>query len=273
MAHNCARLCGAGITTNSLYNQLGLSYTGGIDVNSLVYCPALAVDIKSIGLTAQGVKILPRVMPDGSIYEAHGRQVWDIWDIIGEKHYQYPIDFYQEVRHKGFSRKIPKTANLSMLSPYSVHFVLHKYAVMKWDANNTNERDLWLGVQEKACLRDIEKHDHPSDPWIYGPEVESCCKLWWAHPTKNESHYFPSRNTYNRPGIGYVFEVLPREDDCDISTTYGRFMWFPIGHMVVTANTDGEFTPEAEEVIEALRKAGLADTIEKVDINDLPEED
>lgn len=266
MATNRARLCGPGLTRDSIYHQLELS-NRGIPIWKLVFCPPILADAALLGLSAQGVQILKRIGRDGTpVLDPNGHEIYDIWDIIGQSFYPHTIDFYMEVNHKGLSRKIPKTAQLDLLGPWSVHFVLHEKALADLNsANGTNARKLWLDADQHGthCIRHIPDHDRPAGPWIYGPEGLFCSKLWWHVTSEKES------KGGIRHGVGYDFQVFPHPDDVQLDFQLARFMWFPMGSLVFTYDEEGKMS-EANQ--EALSKVNLDIKVETVDVDDIAEE-
>ena len=260
MAFNKARLCGPGLTTNSLYNQVGFSPTG-TPIENFVFCTPISA--AGLQLSVMGINILPRVTSLGTIAKnAVGRDIYDIWDIVGQSFYPEAVDFYEEVKQDGFSRKIPKTAPIQFLSKESRHYLLHEKALVSLtgDKKDTAKWQLQASLRMQVeCLRHRQNHfDNSADEW--------CSRMWWFSLDEKTCSQ-DNRGIWYRTGVNHAYRVYPLGNDLNFQLA--RFMWMPLGNLVVTKTDDGDLSEENEEVIEKLEKAGLGRKTEVVDINDV----
>lgn len=153
------RGCGTRVK-GGVYSECGVSKDGKYDASDFVVCEPLVVDADKMGLAAIGTKLIRR--KDGT---------WDIFDIIGVKHYRNPTDFLEEATRFGFSRRLSSALDFSLLTPGSRHVLLHAHGHLD------NAGDFFAARDEEHgwdCPRRLEHHRDPAQP----PAM--CASLWWS---------------------------------------------------------------------------------------------
>ena len=113
-----ARLCGSGRKAGEVYLESALGAGGGAVENFLVDVP-LALDAQAWGISPLGVS---------TFVDEHG--VKHVLDWVGATHYPEVVDFIEEARVSGVSRKVSHMAPIQGLSPASRLWLLHPRAVL-----------------------------------------------------------------------------------------------------------------------------------------------
>lgn len=136
---------------------------GGRPVEDFLIDPPVVLEPEqrqALGLAALGVTLLER---DG---------VTHVLDVVGREHYPRVVDFVDEVRRLGVSRRISRTADFSRLGPDSRLVLLHEHA----DVANALEFPT-----DKRCPREVEEH-------LADGYRGMCARLWWDERLEAARH-------------------------------------------------------------------------------------
>lgn len=191
--------------------------------------PTWLVDpARDLGLSAQGVRILPR--PDGS-------NIYDIYDWIGEEHYEYAPDFIMEADNLlGTSRLVDKgTPNLGMLTPESRHFFgFPKGQVVNFDP-------LWNDyLRELPCPTKQAMHNCNDKLW--------CTGLLWEATFRSRKKPYPTgierkikipmprnrKDAYGEPvSPEFYYAGAVQPETMDREWLFGFCYWQPIPRLEV----------------------------------------
>lgn len=153
------RGCGMRVQ-NGVYAECGLSPHGRPVEFFLIDPPLPVPDTVLAGLPNIGVQLFER---DG---------IWHVLDRVGLEHYPTPVDFVEEVRRLGVSRRLPRTLDFSKLTPESRLLLVHDRA---WFADALDH------VPAFRCTREHHKHT-PED--MLGADF--CAGMWWENAFNGE---------------------------------------------------------------------------------------
>jgi len=163
---NVIRKCGRRIY-GGIYVTLGTDDRGLLTIEDTLIDPPVPIDAQKIGLSPIGVALIER----GGVYH--------LLDWVGETHYPQPVDFIEEARRYGVSRRVPKTLDFAKLTHESRLIVVHPkayianydlyYSKMPW------RPDDW------ACRCDKPHHNTRSIP------KEMCINLLWDDAEQDDS--------------------------------------------------------------------------------------
>lgn len=166
-----ARGCGSSRDAGGIYLECGDDEGGGLPMWELIQDPVKSVDIKALGLSPVGVKL---VEVDG---------VWHVFDWVGAEHYPNAADFIEEAVRLGISRRISRKEDFSKLTSASRLVLVHPRAVIA-------EVPDWLKMRECPCPTGHVGHD--------GSHFNCAGSLWHiAHPQTTDSR--PMDHNYEPP--------------------------------------------------------------------------
>lgn len=263
MNYDIQRGCGY-LKKGMIYDQVDQSESGK-PISYFIIDPPIAIeDPVAMGISAQGVSLLPRFNPitGQPVLDEDGAQVFDIWDWVGTEYYPETSDFVEEVRYRGLSRLTPKSIDYSKLSPKSCHILLHGKAVLDEDSKKFIYR--WSqtsSVGAPKCLKKIPVHDNPTDDFI-DTINDTCSKMWYHTKLKSGDE---SRVLKIDLPCGVSYGMIGHSK---FSPTYtlGAFMQFPVGMFTVVVDKVENKHEEALKVLENLGRA-LQPRIRLVDPN------
>lgn len=115
----------------------------GLAIEHFLIDPPLPVDLDAIGASPIGTHFFDR---DG---------VTHVLDVVGAEHYELPIDFVEETRRFGLSRRIARNSDFARLGPGSRIFLAHaKAGIDNTEAYHAarGEGDRWCPKQEAAHI-------------------------------------------------------------------------------------------------------------------------
>ncbi len=223
-ARAVVRGCGTR-TAGGIYAECGTSPFGQ-PVEFFLIDPPVRYSVMNIEIAAVGVKLLSR----GGV--SH------IFDWVGAEHYENVVDFIEEVRRFGLSRRLPITTEFEYLTPDSRLVTMHERAYVH------NWQDLLRRVE---TIPQCPKAKH-GVPW-----EQFCAGFWWydvsgAFLDNDEPHgAFALRRM---PSFDYVVRPPidgPREYEA------GAFARWPISRLVVVRD------PDSDSDAQAMEKAEVAD--------------
>lgn len=204
-----------------------------IPLEDFLQCPAVPVDPNQIGLSAQGI-----LVKEGTPYGRKG--IWDIFDWVGTNHYPYVPDFVEEGQRYGFSRRVPKSAPLNLLTTESMHLLAHSRAIIK------NYKPFYEDRQNiRLCPRGHEIHNS-------GEAEQSCLGLLWEvldpdlEDQRIHRRWFPPK-TENQ------FDYKAAHYHEDVEWEFGIFAALPITSFEVI---DDPYSDKAEQAMQLLEESG-----------------
>ncbi len=206
----------------------------GVSIVEFLFDPPILADLGELGVSPRGVTLIER---DGDIHVA---------DYVGEKFYPNVLDFVEEVRRFGLSRRLPKNLNFSKLTPASRIFLIHRRA---WIDNAT----LYFAAREGnawPCPKGIAGHMDSANP----PGM--CASLWWEDIDGGEKLPPPPDDPRwvrrDMPSFSYAGRSRP----AGVSPIYrpAFFMGLPLARIVVVSDPEGG---SHEEAVEKAGAAGL----------------
>lgn len=165
LAHGGRRMCGEGRVAGSIYLECGVC-VGGTPIEQFLKDPPARLLPHQFNLKTRGVNVI--TTPDG---------VSHILDWIGSEHYEYPVDFIEEARVMGISRRISKTADMSRLGPGSMLIMAHAKGTM------VNMEEVLAGSQV-VC------------PNLIHRPGERCAGVHWTAPGVNGRRSRVDGSTY-----------------------------------------------------------------------------
>lgn len=250
------RGCG-NMKSDGLYITWSLG-SHGIPINKLVLCPVWTFDRAKMGIGTQGMTILPQLKPDGSFsYTSAGDLVYDLYDHVGEDHYKYKADFFEEVCWGGLSRRIPKTAKFDLLIPgKSVHYLCHSNSAIAPEhielvRNSVNRENT------PQCLWNLEQHKLP----FQSDFMKTCSAMWWHEHYEKDTVAQNGEEIRHMPSFSYhVYSQAQK-----LEYNYGAFMVFPIGTFVGTTTKSGDISEQMEKALKTLKARGFNTTV--LDLN------
>lgn len=192
-----------------------------------VYDPPVPIyEPEQMGISAQGISFIE----NGDHFNAI--------DWVGASHYPYVPCFIEEGLLFGFSRRIPKTADFSKITPDSKHILIHKRAYIKDPLPYYEKR------MKKSCPKEKEHPEHlvMSD--------YPCIELLWE--AMDHGKKVADRGIdYEMPS--FKFHAWQSPEGVTPEFQLGAFMWLPINRIeVVYDNIGGTH----EKALEILRKSG-----------------
>jgi len=136
----------------------------GEDLGEMLFDPpVLAKDI--ILELPNGHVISAAELPSRGMVVARirGDSKWHVWDVVGMKDYPYPVDFIEELRIGGLSRRMPPHLRIDLLSKDSGIFLLHDRGAL------LNAHEYYRHLSGYSCPM-----GHAHQPG------EMCAGLWWC---------------------------------------------------------------------------------------------
>ena len=218
------RGCGSRVK-GGIYLECGLG-PGGSPLEDFLICPPLLLDVKALGITPVGTKLIKR----GS--------AWHVVDWVGEEYYPNVCDFTEEIRKFGLSRRLAKNTDFSKLTPESRILLLHSRAYVAnfddFDAVWAYSEDSRPGHPFPRCPKGIVGHDQENAP--------GCCTgVYWQDivgGTEVAGSKVPRRCERMMPSFRYHGSARP----ADVAPEYlpAVFASFPISRIVAVQSTARE---------------------------------
>lgn len=234
------RGCGE-LAHDALYHYWPLG-NRGMPINWFLLCPVWIVDREKLGISYQGITILPRMDLSGQqeVDQASGKAIYDAWDVVGRKHYPYKTDFYEEGRLQGFSRRWPTSIDTSLLLPgISLHYLCTDAGGYQIDdAEEIRTRVDDDHINGPFCRKypglNMQGHKVP-----YGDRYfEACSALWYYEQAEGDCTQVISqwmrvtKSTVPSTGLKMGYTVHPRKTEP--KWLFGAFMALPIGQFMAT---------------------------------------
>jgi hypothetical protein len=250
------RGCGS-VTKNSIYHYWAVGATG-VPLQQFLLCVPFQIDMVKMGIKTRGVTLLPAYQDGKPVLNDDSTQVYDVYDYIGQKYYPYAVDFYEEGRRKGFSRKIPTNTRWDLLSDKSMHYMIHATAFV--DCPET----LGLNYREAlvmGCAKRLPEHQVWENP-------VNCTSLWYTTTAEPEDQM--GKAIVDRHFTDFSYVVMPTAANFTFKTAV--FLGLPMSmcHIVGTPKSlEGEpqFT---QDVLDALGRTSpsLRDNTRRLNVDE-----
>jgi hypothetical protein len=248
-----ARGCGASRSLGDVYAECGLGRgRNAKPLEFFMVCPPIPIDKDRLGLDEVGVKL---IRDNNGIYH--------IFDIVSQNDYPNVLDFGEEVRRFGLSRKVAVTTNFHLLTRESRFVILHKRGYIE------NAEEYFAARAEDAewnCPKVLPQHE---DRGLTPP---MCASVWWEDITINDKHGGHSldgrRHVMRKmPSFSYScsmdartgmpdgrFKALLRPEGVKPQHRLAICFSFPVTNWAVIRDRGGN---EHQRAVEKLSSAGL----------------
>lgn len=210
----------------------------GLPVDHFLICPPVSFSENELDLSAQGLKLIPA--------DWRGEpEVYDVFDVVGERFYPTVPHFVEEAAHFGTSRRAQPTFQFGLLTDKSRHFFLHKKAVI---VDPTKPFDNRLGI--RRCPQEHEVHDEQPQQ-LY----QMCLALLWETViscTDTEKRVFRATLDcgYDDRKPKLDFGAAPKE--WNLEWEMGLFMWQPISAIEVIQDPINDAHAQAMRYLDEL---------------------
>ena len=203
----------------------------GDPADYFMICPPFEVDLGEMGISTQGMTILPDPDEPG---------IYNVWDVVGQDY--LPADFIEEDKQDGTSRLVPtpQVPSLDMLTPgKSRHFFVAKASLV----DPKSVYDQLDDTRIKMCPAGHEEHNNPNDDHIY----QMCTSFLWETvdtlPKKNRRlHQVFMPRYMAKKDEEYLWSYWAnawRKNWEPLEWVYAAFYWKPIDRVeIVKDNTD-----------------------------------
>lgn len=251
------RGCGTRVS-GGLYLECGTGY-GGKPLEFFLSDPPIPMTCD----TKLGVELIER----GGVVH--------VLDWVGEQHYPFVTDLLEEGRHYGFSRRIPRTLNLSRLSAQSRLLIVHaRGLVVNHEALRPfMPKHLNTPYTEQGRRKPAHKHhcghlERTGSPEHYQPDphTHGCTRdLWAVPPATRVEDGAPPR--YVREFASLSYDVAPLAPDAPAPEYVSALVAsLPITNISVIKARDGSHQQTLEKVKEMLEwEGGLRISVTEAD--------
>jgi len=232
----------------------------GMPIETFLLDPPVQISpdtFAALGLSNIGVKVIKKTTRTACDPDESARNIsCNVWDIVGESHYPNTVDIIEEARRFGFSRRLPKTLDFSLLTPQSRLILLHQRA---WIENFAEY------AKRPAGFADCPKHITSHDPWWDGTTAINCIGMLWQDVedgipfTETEAGRAEIDNpAYHRLVIrnmpSFEYRAFRRPDGVTPDRSLAIFANLPIGRIVVVKDDEGG---QHEAAFERARQSSL----------------
>lgn len=142
----------------------------GVPIEECLFDPPVPADLAELGVTPRGVTLIER---DG---------VTHIVDYVGEESYPNVMDFVEEVRRFGLSRRLPKNLDFSRIGPASRILLIHKKA---WIENSAEYFAARPQMAAWPCPKRLDEHKYPA-------AAPAMCASLWREDLEGDDLEIPS---------------------------------------------------------------------------------
>ena len=197
-----------------------------------------------------------------------------VLDWVGEQHYPFPSDFLEEGRHYGFSRRIPRTLDLSRLSANSRLLVIHARglvvnheALRPFMPEHYNSAYTEQGKRKPAHKHHCGHLERTASPEHLQPDPRKhgCTRDLWVPPASRVEDGVPPR--YVREFASVSYEVVPLAPDAPAPEYASALVAsLPITNISVIKARDGSHQETLEKVKAMLEwEGGLRISVAEAD--------
>lgn len=211
---------------------------------NFLLCPTVPIeDPNSYGISAIDMALISR-----GVTNAEGKEIFDIYDWIGEGSYPNPMDWIFEIDKLGFHQKV-KTAQIAKLVPESNYFAIHPRG---WINNPRPYIEKWQTSElYPKCPANHEPHIKENKVWV---DSNQMCTGLLLNDTVKGTPISGRQVTRTMPSFEYQ-AWSPAVDDA--TYTPAIFFRLPIGVMaefLVYEDSVGNTHEAALKELEALDK-------------------
>lgn len=233
-----ARRCGSRIA-GGVYIEVPLG-PGGVPIEHFICDPAIRVP-DGIDIPKRGM-----VMREG----ADGTHI--LYDWIGEDQYPNVLDFVEEVREQGLSRRISSTFEFGDLTPDVRYCAIHKRGYVHNEPDYREYVATHPFVLPDGSTRPRPWHCPKRLHTVDGEHEEPCSGVWWQDIRSSEVQPTEILGIVRMPtalGNSYLAHPTPEE----ITPMYmpGIIMIFPVVKLSVIRGKDGEHDKPYEQAQKA----------------------
>ncbi len=235
-----------------IYAEVALAPTGK-PIEHFLLEPTVPVP-ESFELPAIGTKLMeqyiynPDANPEDAFSVPFDGPIWHIADLIGANNYPYPVDWIEETRVKGASRRLSPKIDFSKLNHQSRMLFAHTKARI------VNPTDYYAARRIPICPK--RRRSHRSIPGIiendvnfYPYQPDMCAGLWWHDLPADE---FEKGVDWSSPHVGGAFRIIgdhpfvcwPRPEGLIPQYETAFFCSLPLTRLVVVKGNDHEINLE-----------------------------
>lgn len=214
---------------------------GGEPLESFLICPPLAVDLDELGISPLGVHLIER------------EGVYHVFDVVGEQHYPNLMDFIEEARRFGVSRRC-EGIDYSKITGASRLVLIHKRAIIE------NARDYYNVIPRTANMLPFCRKKNPGHDKRFeaGELTETCSGLWYHDVEKldqDEPGAIDDQPYGPRTMPSFAYHAYQRPEGLTPEYAYGIFAIFPLTQFEVVDNPEDE---KHQEKVKRVREAGVS---------------
>ena len=201
-----------------VYFECGLGADGS-PVEAFLICPPVPVEYLPFELPTLGV-VAQQATKDGPYH---------VFDHVGSQHYLNVLDFVEEVRRFGMSRRVPKTFDFSKITEKSQHILAHARA----DIVDPLPYHVERSPKRRWCPKGIDEHDDLGF-------TKMCAGLWWWDVEGGDEHVNGLDGvTYTKRAMpSFSYRAHPRPAGLKPEYRRALFMALPITRIVVVKAKD-----------------------------------
>jgi hypothetical protein len=168
-------------------------------LDTFIHDPPVHIDIKDLGLSAQGINVLPR--PDGS-------GIYDAFDIVGAQDYPYFPDWYHETLFMGTSRRWEgnEQGKALLTSKSKIHHIFRNGTILNTGDFHTER------ATDKICRSKNPHHQNiPVEMLDFAP---CCTDLLWESISIRQCDRKIKGRAFERthPSLSPYIAFTPPED-------------------------------------------------------------
>lgn len=229
-----------------VYWEVGMG-PDGMPLEHFLIDPPTPLPEEYQGMSRQGV----------TTYTDPKTGVTHVLDWVGEEHYPNVMDFTEEVRRFGLSRRIPKNFDFSLITEKSRILLIHRRAII---------RNCYEYPAPDTCPKQYANHTPEADPDNYNPR-RFCIGHWRMDLTIPEGeggevggeaaeglhreHEGKTWKYAERRCPSFNYAGFMRPDEVEPTYTPGIFASFPCGRLVVVKDDDDSHMETFDKMLSA----------------------
>ena len=236
-----ARGCGSARIAGGAYLEVPVG-ANGHPLEEFLVDPPRPIDVVKLGISPVGVHAI-------EVATAEGPATW-LFDWIGSEHYPNVVDYLEETRNLGVSRRAPSSLAWEKIDHRTRLVLLHARAM----------------IADPAPYYECEQAGMPVCPQVVGwehcqrrmprthPPGEQCGRLWWQDVYNGEPALHGGRAVARTIGET-TFQACARPAGLKPTYHVGMVARFPVPRIAVVRDREGG---AHEAVYERVRAAGVA---------------
>lgn len=235
-----ARGCGSSRTVSGIYLEVPVG-ANGHPIEEFLIDPPLPVDVVKLGISPVGVHAI-------EVNTSDGPATW-LFDWIGSEHYPNVVDYLEETRNFGVSRRAPASLPWEKIDSRTRLVLLHARAV----------------IDEPEAYYRLEQADMPSCPQVIGwehcqrrtpkehPPGQLCGRLWWQDVVNGEPVEYSGRRVARTVGET-TYQAWARPAGLTPTYHVGMVARFPVPRVAVIRDRE---SGTHEDVFRRVQGAGV----------------